>query len=415
MTLSVLMVVEGTSPEISRCLNVDEATTLGELAQMIDAALGFSGAATHLFVGKHGTTREVYAEVPGPSELDEEDLTVAQMEPMTYVYDPSANWNVHVEVLGKSHIDGPTPMVVDACGPDIVEECSGPELMTKFRQQARLLAAGVEPDVDTITLMFSYLPVMPPERLLDRLSVVDPVSVATRVGFVAEELFFDKAAAAGEQPGGKGLAQSFDDFISARPDLQEVIDIDPHPERNPAIISAVTEFFDGILGGTDFAEPVGFDDSVQPSDIMAELLEIFEEPVPHQGGRVTDTAVVGQILIVLGGGDARAAVAFLQAGGFVKKVRGTYRLGDNADVSVPALTEGMRLGMEKIVGKVAWRQAVEWLVGDRKKLPTNPDKAFMWARLFALVEEREPGHLYVSDQGREIMLGMLAFYNQPQG
>lgn len=403
MTLSVLMVVEGTSPEISRCLNVDEATTLGELAQMIDAALGFSGAATHLFVGKHGATREVYAEVPGPSELDEEDLTVAQMEPMTYVYDPSANWNVHVEVLGKSHIDGPTPMLVDACGPDIVEECSGPELMTQFHKQARLLAAGVEPDVDTITLMFSYLPVMPPERLLDRLSVVDPVSVATRVGYVAEELFFDKAAAASEQPDGKGLAQSFDDFISTRPDLQEVIDIDPHPERNPAIISAVTEFFDGIFSAT-----------AGPADVIAQLLDVFEEPVAHADGKIADPIATGQIEMIIGVGSVGPVVQFLQAGGFIRKVRGTYRVASN-DFSEEGLATGIRRGMEKLVGKVAWRQAVEWLVGDRNELPAKPDEVFMWAELFALMEEREPGQVYVSDQGRGILLRMLADYHEPQG
>ena len=49
MTVSVLMIVEGASPEISRCVNVEETMTLGELAQIIDASLGFTGAATHLY------------------------------------------------------------------------------------------------------------------------------------------------------------------------------------------------------------------------------------------------------------------------------------------------------------------------------------------------------------------------------
>ena len=243
MTVSVLVIVEGTSPEISRCVNVEETMRLGELAQIVDAALGFTGAATHLFVGQEGSQREVYAESPGPGEHHEDELTVAEMRPMTYVYDPAANWNIHVEVLGPSHLEGPTPMLVDAAGPDVIEACSGPGLMTTFRDQARLLAAGIEPDVETITLMFSYLPVMPPERMLDRLTQADPVAVATRIGNVAEEMFFDEVAAAGEENDGPGLAQHFDDFINSRPDLLEIIDMDPHPERNPTMINAVTEFF----------------------------------------------------------------------------------------------------------------------------------------------------------------------------
>ena len=167
MTVSVLMIVEGTSPEISRCVNVEETMTLGELSQIIDASLGFTGAATHLYVSQEGTQRSVFTAAPGPGERQENELTVAEMRPMTYVYDPAANWNIHVEVLGPSNIEGPTPMLIDAAGPDVVEACSGPELMTTFRHQARLLAAGIEPDLETITLMFSYLPVMPPERMLD--------------------------------------------------------------------------------------------------------------------------------------------------------------------------------------------------------------------------------------------------------
>ena len=208
MTVSVLMIVEGTSPEISRCVNVEETMTLGELSQIIDASLGFTGAATHLYVSQEGAQRSVFTAAPGPGEHQENELTVAEMRPMTYVYDPAANWNIHVEVLGPSNIEGPTPMLIDAAGPDVVEACSGPELMTTFRNQARLLAAGIEPDLETITLMFSYLPVMPPERMLDRMTQADPVSVATRIGNVAEEMFFDEVAAADEGTEGPGLALS---------------------------------------------------------------------------------------------------------------------------------------------------------------------------------------------------------------
>ena len=206
---------------------------------------------------------------------------------MTYVYDPAANWNVHVEVLGPSSIEGPTPMLVDAAGPDVVEACSGPELMTTFRNQARLLAAGIEPDLDTITLMFSYLPVMPPERMLDRMTQADPVAVSTRIGNVAEEMFFDEVAAADAQDDGPGLAQHFDDFLQSRPDLLQIIDMDPHPERNPAMINAVTEFFGEMLSGPDGVEVPGSFDDLPPltlTGVVEQLVELFADGVTLKRG-----------------------------------------------------------------------------------------------------------------------------------
>ena len=86
---------------------------LGELALIIDATLGFSSAATHMFSGNINGEQRVYTAQPAAGEYDENDLTVQDMpETMSYIYDAGANWNINVQVLGPSlsliHISEPT-------------------------------------------------------------------------------------------------------------------------------------------------------------------------------------------------------------------------------------------------------------------------------------------------------------------
>ena len=412
MTVSVLMIVEGTSPEISRCVNVEETMTLGELSQIIDASLGFTGAATHLYVSQEGTQRSVFTAVPGPGEHQENELTVAEMRPMTYVYDPAANWNIHVEVLGPSNIEGPTPMLIDAAGPDVVEACSGPELMTTFRNQARLLAAGIEPDLETITLMFSYLPVMPPERMLDRMTQADPVSVATRIGNVAEEMFFDEVAAADEHGDGPGLAQHFDDFLQSRPDLLQIIDMDPHPERNPTMINAVTEFFGEMLGGPDGVEvPDSFDDlpQVTLTGVVAQLVELFADGVTLERGLLPLETARG-IVAITELRDPDEVSDVLVESGLLKKRKGVITLtkaGEQflADDSPHRFyTEHSLRLFEALVGWELWEATIEWFIGDGGATPhESMDFLVPWLYAFNVVEETSPGHSHLSDQGRAMM------------
>ena len=412
MTVSVLMIVEGTSPEISRCVNVEETMTLGELSQIIDASLGFTGAATHLYVSQEGTQRSVFTAAPGPGEHQENELTVAEMRPMTYVYDPAANWNIHVEVLGPSNIEGPTPMLIDAAGPDVVEACSGPELMTTFRHQARLLAAGIEPDLETITLMFSYLPVMPPERMLDRMTQADPVSVATRIGNVAEEMFFDEVAAADEGADGPGLAQHFDDFLQSRPDLLQIIDMDPHPERNPTMINAVTEFFGEMLGGPDGVEvPDSFDDlpQVTLTGVVAQLVELFADGVTLERGLLPLETARG-IVAITELRDPDEVSDVLVESGLLKKRKGVITLtkaGEQflADDSPHRFyTEHSLRLFEALVGWELWEATIEWFIGDGGATPhESMDFLVPWLYAFNVVEETSPGHSHLSDQGRAMM------------
>lgn len=243
MIVSLMMTVEGSRPEMSRLINVEGSMDLADLSPIIDAAFGFSGLAKHFYMANVDGKSQVYSEWPSTGEFDEEQLTVAEMPLMTYVYDPSANWNIQVERLGVSEIDGPTPLLVDCQGPDIIEPCGGPDLMTAFHLEARRIAAGMKPDMKVSPLLLSFLPVMSPERLIERLSISHHPTVSERIAFTAEDLQLDVEPELEDDPRGAELADQFDDFIDSRPDLQNILSLDPNPERNPTLISAISEFF----------------------------------------------------------------------------------------------------------------------------------------------------------------------------
>ena len=303
-------------------------------------------------------------------------------------------------------------MLIDAAGPDVVEACSGPELMTTFRNQARLLAAGIEPDLETITLMFSYLPVMPPERMLDRMTQADPVSVATRIGNVAEEMFFDEVAAADEGADGPGLAQHFDDFLQSRPDLLQIIDMDPHPERNPTMINAVTEFFGEMLGGPDGVEvPDSFDDlpQVTLTGVVAQLVELFADGVTLERGLLPLETARG-IVAITELRDPDEVSDVLVESGLLKKRKGVITLtkaGEQflADDSPHRFyTEHSLRLFEALVGWELWEATIEWFIGDGGATPhESMDFLVPWLYAFNVVEETSPGHSHLSDQGRAMM------------
>ena len=264
MIVTLLMTLEGSLPEVSRCINVDDSMDLGSLSQVIDAAFGFSGAATHLYATGSGQYRQLFTELPGADEANELELMVSDISQIAYIYDPTANWNINIEVLGESELEGPTPLLVDASGPDIVEAANGPEMMTRFRHEARRIAAGLSPDMEVTPLLLSFLPVMSPERMLERLTVSDPVTVATRIGFVAEELYFDQAQQVSEHPESINLTTRFEEFLDSRPELREILQTDPNPDRNPTLIAAVAEFFEEAMG----------DDASLPDPDLVDLTDL---------------------------------------------------------------------------------------------------------------------------------------------
>ncbi len=402
MIVTLLMTLEGSLPEVSRCINVDDSMDLGSLSQVIDAAFGFSGAATHLYATGSGQYRQLFAELPGADESDESELIVRDVSQITYIYDPTANWNISIEVLGESELEGPTPLLVDASGPDIVEAANGPDMMTRFRHEARRIAAGLSPDMEVTPLLLSFLPVMSPERMLERLTVSDPVTVATRIGFVAEELYFDQAQQVSEHPESVDLATQFDEFLDSRPELREILQTDPNPDRNPTLIAAVAEFFEeamgddgslpepdlvditGLTGLTELAKHDGPDGDWlaghdQFSHSLQDAARLFTQPVELAQTGTLPAQVVRELAAIfnLSGANSQLRESTFQSVGVTRQLltgagliaqagevvqvtdRGNFFL--QSDDPVGAFHTELLLGFEAAFGEEQWRQSVLYL------------------------------------------------------
>lgn len=461
MITTLLMTLEGSAPEVSRCVNVDDSMDLGTLAQVIDAAFGFSGAATHLYTTGAGELRRVFTETPGARESDETELTVQGISELTYIYDPTANWNIHVEVLGYSQLDGPTPLLIDASGPDIVESANGPELMTKFREEARRVCAGLEPNMEVTPLLLSFMPVMSPERMLDRLTVADPVTVATRIGYVAEEVYFDQPGGPGSPIHGPALADEFEDFLDSRPELRAILHNDPNPDRNPTLIAAVAEFFEDRMGDTEEPDDLGdlgnLDDlgdnviplfaygqpaSVHPSELdsageaLQGFVALFRDPVKLTSRGYLPTAVVRELLQMMGLPDVLArprehsvasvstARRFLTGAGLVKVEGGRLRTTERGEsflrsgAPMGEFSTELLLGFEAVYGRHAWRHWVFVLghmygiapyAGWDRSMPEDYEAVFDFLRHIGVLAIAN-GELAVSRDGRLLLEAMLHIY-----
>ena len=467
MNVTVLLSLEGADPEISRCVNVDSAMHLGHLSAVIDAAFGFSGDAMHFFTQGEGAFRKVYTASPGLDELDEADVTVGDITTMTYIYDPTANWNIAVEVLGQTQLDAPSPTLVDAAGPDIVEAANGPEMMTKFRIEARRIAAGLAPNMEVTPLLLSFLPVMSPDRILQRLTVVDPVTVATRVSLITEDLFYTDEFS--NPPfNADELAHDFDEFMNSRPDLQNIIQNDPEADRNPILLSAIAEFFDSHLGEPDdnfedfFQSPQEWarkgPDNVAPlpslppelmsvfeevtmDDVISNLMEIFLDPIKLTAKKgQLPSAVVLQISDVLNIAtfysrptetsipEVHRARKLLEGAGFIHVTsRNTLEVTDlgldllnSIDMTGVFIPEWAR-GFENAFGETLWRESLTTLgnmfnlgteYGIENKLGRMPenfsDVVTLLLGLLAL--DNNAKHMAITPEARRMFGRMLSFY-----
>ncbi|AWB84926.1 IS1096 element passenger TnpR family protein [Corynebacterium liangguodongii] len=399
MIVSLLMAVEGAEPAISRVVNVDDSMDLGMLAHVIDAAFGFSGGESHVYMAAGEGRSHVIATHPSADEFSEADITVARMEPMTYVYDPSANWNIHVEVLGTSRLDGPTPLLIDAHGPDVVEACNGPALMTKFHTEARRIAAGLDPNMEVAPLLLSFLPVMSPERLLQRLTQADQVTVAERISFVAEDLMIDSAATMEADPLAPEFAADFENFLDSRPDLQDIIAIDPNPEHNPALISAMAAFFEEKLG--DLAPqpplespadgaPSGSHDPVEETIFAA--LSLFQEPVKLTASGYLPSRAVKELGAILGidttaqrpreasHPQVLATRTLLTHAGLIRVSADHVALTQLGDQAVYGLVpfgnlyEPLHRGLERALGAQEWHTVVRWVARENGMIASGPQR-----------------------------------------
>lgn len=451
MNVTVLLSLEGADPEISRCVNVDSAMHLGHLSAVIDAAFGFSGAATHLYTQGEGGFRKLYTAHPGPGELSETSLTVGDITPMTYIYDPAANWNIAVELLGPTQLDSPTPALVDAAGPDIVEAAHGPAMMTKFRIEARRIAAGLAPNMEITPLLLSYLPVMSPERILQRLTVADQVAVATRISLAAEELFYGEEFA--KAPFHQAdLAEEFENFLDSRPDLREIIQTDPEADRNPTLLAAVADFFDSHLGEPEVdlldemppdlmaAFPGAFEEATM-DDVVRDLMEIFLDPIKLTAKKgQLPSAMVREICDALGIASfysqptettipaVHQVRKLLEGAGFIgvtsKKTLEVTDLGfdllNSIDMTGVFIPEWAR-GFEHAFGETLWRESLTTLgnmfnlgteYGIENKLGRMPENFSDVVSLlisFAALDDSSK-HMAITPEARRMFGRMLDYY-----
>ncbi|WP_018296817.1 IS1096 element passenger TnpR family protein [Corynebacterium lubricantis] len=402
MIVSLLITVEGSKPEVSRLLNVEDSTNLGELANIIEAAFGFSGMATHMYMDSTGPTRHVYAPHPIEGEIAETSVTLAEIGPTTYVYDSGANWNLAIVPLGQSDIDGPTPLLVDALGPDVVEASGGPSMMTRFHHEARRLSAGLVPDMEIAPLLLSFLPVMSPERILQRLSFADHVSVSERISYVAEEMQLDAASRASEDPRAPELSAEFENFLAQRPDLQQIMSLDPRPEHNPTLVAAIAEFFSDNL-----AERDGYEDSFDSMEHnLAVLLDYAAEglQLTELGELRDDDAHVIADEIGLsptaGPGPIEALRQTLTATGILVAQHGELTLsvlGHSLIDDTPALISHLADELPQAFSSTEWPSVLMWLTAFSGAQPapapelSDPDRTLdLFVGLGVL--SPEPGH-----------------------
>lgn len=113
-------------PAVARVIDVPATTTLPELHELLQAALGWTDSHLHQFVTPQATYGMV---IPGEEtwpedEQDETGALLADLGPeFEYLYDFGDGWTHRVQVLGRGET---TPGCVDGHGACPPEDCGGP-------------------------------------------------------------------------------------------------------------------------------------------------------------------------------------------------------------------------------------------------------------------------------------------------
>jgi len=125
-------------PAVVRVVDVPEPSTLPELHELLQAALGWTDSHLHQFVTGDATYAMPDLDDWGDDQQDETGVRLRQLPPrFTYLYDFGDGWEHDVEVLGPGEEQPGCPYGEGACPP---EDCGGPS------GYANLLAALADPD-----------------------------------------------------------------------------------------------------------------------------------------------------------------------------------------------------------------------------------------------------------------------------
>jgi hypothetical protein len=125
-TARLRVVLRDVEPAVARVIDVPASSTLPELHELLQAAIGWTDSHLHQFV----TPQETYGrEIPGEEVWpeDQRDETGARLADLgtefEYLYDFGDGWTHDIEVLGPG---GSAPGCVDGHGACPPEDCGGP-------------------------------------------------------------------------------------------------------------------------------------------------------------------------------------------------------------------------------------------------------------------------------------------------
>jgi hypothetical protein len=125
-TARLKVLLRDVEPPVARVIDVPASSTLPELHELLQAAIGWTDSHLHQFVTPQATYGMV---IPGEEVWpeDQRDETRTGLSDLgtrfEYLYDFGDGWIHDVEVLGRG---GPTPGCIDGHGACPPEDCGGP-------------------------------------------------------------------------------------------------------------------------------------------------------------------------------------------------------------------------------------------------------------------------------------------------
>ncbi len=122
-TARMRVVMRYVEPTVTRIIDVPTASTLPELHDLLQVALGWTNSHLHQFVTADATYGLPGDEVWPEDQRDETKTKLADLGPrFTYLYDFGDDWTHDVEILGRG---GETPGCIDGDGSCPPEDCGG--------------------------------------------------------------------------------------------------------------------------------------------------------------------------------------------------------------------------------------------------------------------------------------------------
>ncbi|MGP6174164.1 IS1096 element passenger TnpR family protein [Corynebacterium sp. A21] len=174
--------IEGSEPKITRTVVLSSRITLADLHEVICNAFEFTGHQEHHFRATHPSSRTGWSTAEEPTTVLP-NLLVDPYGSALYHYGTEESWVVHIKSLGFPTERMLVPKLIDATGPDIIEGCGGPQSMTQMRDAAVHAIAALDLDLEAADHIADHLPGLHPHQVLQRLTYIDPATIASRVCF----------------------------------------------------------------------------------------------------------------------------------------------------------------------------------------------------------------------------------------